>query len=205
MTGFDHPDWESLLRAVVAAPADDVPRLVAADWLDEHGQPERAEFIRVQVELARLEAEGEGASAEAEALRRKERTFLGPTTLTRAQWALEACPELVQVKFLDRSRAPLESMRVFGAERLRFRRGFVEAVTCPAYEWLQHGAEVRDRQPIRGVRLTDCDRLTPAQWFEILPALDGLETVRFARVGAERFDWLREQLPGTVVEPRPVR
>ncbi|MFO0848120.1 MAG: TIGR02996 domain-containing protein [Gemmataceae bacterium] len=45
----------TLLAAVAAAPGDDVPRLVYADWLDEHGRPERAEFIRVQCELARLE------------------------------------------------------------------------------------------------------------------------------------------------------
>ena len=43
----------ALLAVIRAAPADDAPRLVYADWLDEHGQPERAEFIRVQIELAR--------------------------------------------------------------------------------------------------------------------------------------------------------
>lgn len=35
---------------------DDLPRLVYADWLDEHGRAERAEFVRVQVERARLPA-----------------------------------------------------------------------------------------------------------------------------------------------------
>jgi uncharacterized protein (TIGR02996 family) len=44
---------EALLAAIRQAPDDDAPRLIYADWLDEHGQPERAEFIRVQVELAR--------------------------------------------------------------------------------------------------------------------------------------------------------
>jgi uncharacterized protein (TIGR02996 family) len=207
MTVFDHPDWENLLRAVVAVPADDVPRLVAADWLDEHGQPERAEFIRVQVELARLEAAGDGTTAEAEALRRKERTFLGPMATYRALWALEACPELVRVEFRDRSAASLESMRVAGAERLTFRRGFVEAVTCPASDWLAHGREVRWRQPIRAVRLTDCERLTAPQWFELLWVLRGLETARLSYVDAQRFDWLRERLPGVglVAQPLPLR
>jgi uncharacterized protein (TIGR02996 family) len=45
---------EAFLQAICEDPDDDTPRLVYADWLDEHGQPERAEFIRVQVELARL-------------------------------------------------------------------------------------------------------------------------------------------------------
>jgi uncharacterized protein (TIGR02996 family) len=46
-------DEAAFLRAIAGAPADDAPRLVYADWLDEHGRPERAEFIRLQCELAR--------------------------------------------------------------------------------------------------------------------------------------------------------
>ena len=35
-------------------PEDDTPRLIFADWLDDEGRGARAEFIRVQVERARL-------------------------------------------------------------------------------------------------------------------------------------------------------
>lgn len=42
---------EALLRAVCENPDDDLTRLVFADWLEEHGEPERAQFIRVQCEL----------------------------------------------------------------------------------------------------------------------------------------------------------
>lgn len=42
-----------LLAAILDRPADDTPRVVAADWLDEHDQPDRAELVRVQCELAR--------------------------------------------------------------------------------------------------------------------------------------------------------
>ena len=45
-------DQQALLRSVIDAPDDDVPRLVYADWLEEHGDHERAEFIRLQIELA---------------------------------------------------------------------------------------------------------------------------------------------------------
>jgi uncharacterized protein (TIGR02996 family) len=45
---------EGLLAEVRDDPEDDTPRLVYADWLDEHGQPERAELIRVQVQRDRL-------------------------------------------------------------------------------------------------------------------------------------------------------
>jgi len=41
-----------LLQSVLDAPDDDFPRLVLADWLDEQGDSERAEFIRTQVVIA---------------------------------------------------------------------------------------------------------------------------------------------------------
>jgi uncharacterized protein (TIGR02996 family) len=46
------------LRAIIEDPDDDAPRLVYADWLDEHGQPERAELIRVECQLGRLLGSG---------------------------------------------------------------------------------------------------------------------------------------------------
>jgi uncharacterized protein (TIGR02996 family) len=47
------PEQKALYAAVVASPDDDLPRLVYADWLEEHGDADRAEFIRVQCRLAR--------------------------------------------------------------------------------------------------------------------------------------------------------
>ena len=47
-------DHAAFLNAVLERPDDDLPRLVYADYLDETGEPNRAEFIRVQIELARL-------------------------------------------------------------------------------------------------------------------------------------------------------
>ena len=47
------PDRE-FIDTFVADIDDDLPRLVYADWLDENGRPDRAEFVRVQVERARL-------------------------------------------------------------------------------------------------------------------------------------------------------
>src|SRR4051795_7636039 len=47
-------DDDAFLRAIIDNPDDDVPRLVYADYLDEHGDPERAEFIRAQCAVERL-------------------------------------------------------------------------------------------------------------------------------------------------------
>ncbi len=47
-------DRAALASAILDNFADDTPRLVFADWLDEHGESPRAEFIRAQIEAARL-------------------------------------------------------------------------------------------------------------------------------------------------------
>ena len=45
-------DQDALLRAIVRHPEDDTPRLVYADWLQEHDRDDEAEFLRVQCRLA---------------------------------------------------------------------------------------------------------------------------------------------------------
>jgi uncharacterized protein (TIGR02996 family) len=45
-----------LIRAIYEEPWDDAPRLIYADWLEEHGQPERAEFIRRTIAYERAVA-----------------------------------------------------------------------------------------------------------------------------------------------------
>jgi len=47
-------EQDALLESIFAEPADDTPRLVYADWLDEHGEGEYAAFIRLQIERARM-------------------------------------------------------------------------------------------------------------------------------------------------------
>ncbi len=44
-----HEDEKALLRGCLETPWDDAPFLVYADWVEEHGEEERAEFIREQV------------------------------------------------------------------------------------------------------------------------------------------------------------
>ena len=45
---------QAFLKDVVTHPDDDFPRLVYADWLEEHGDPARAAFIRAQCRLRKL-------------------------------------------------------------------------------------------------------------------------------------------------------
>ena len=195
---MDHPEYSALLRAICADPDDDTPRLVVADWLEEHGDADRAAFIRIQVELARLEAAGLGKSLETDELRKKERWFLGPFSVLPSFWAAEACPQLVRVIPGERGK-PLESMRVEGAERVMFRRGFVELVSCPAADWLRHGVVIRGRQPVRDVDLTHCRQLTRDDWYAMLPALRGLRTLYLDLYDRAMSGWLAGKLPGVQV------
>lgn len=51
---FDHATNTAFLHAIREAPDDDAPRLIYADWLDEQGDFDRAEFIRGQIRLLEL-------------------------------------------------------------------------------------------------------------------------------------------------------
>lgn len=46
-------DLDALLAGIVADPANALRWLVMADWLEDHGEPERAELVRVHRELLR--------------------------------------------------------------------------------------------------------------------------------------------------------
>src|SRR5438105_1544260 len=87
---------DALLGDILEHPDDDVPRLVYADWLDEHGGPAeqaRAEFIRLQVELARLGPDDErrpGLEAQQRRLGKPhERGWLGPLREHVHGWRFE--------------------------------------------------------------------------------------------------------------------
>jgi uncharacterized protein (TIGR02996 family) len=62
----------ALLAAVCEAPGDDTPRLIYADWLEDNGDPHRAELIRVQCARAALAPD----DARAADLEQRERALL---------------------------------------------------------------------------------------------------------------------------------
>lgn len=54
------PEEAAFIAAVTASPDADLPRLVYADWLDEHGHAARARLIRLQCEIEALRREEAG-------------------------------------------------------------------------------------------------------------------------------------------------
>src|SRR5262249_25943401 len=63
---------DAFLEAIAVNPHDDAVRLVFSDWLEENGDPERAEFTRTQCELASAKL----AEKRRHALRARERQLL---------------------------------------------------------------------------------------------------------------------------------
>lgn len=129
-------DSEPFLQEIIAAPDDDGPRLVYADWLEEQGDP-RGEFIRLQCELAQspvqpsrldpLEKDfvhdgpAELRIREAELLREHERLWLGAVGERCSKWM--------------------------------FHRGFVAFVELPASSFVAHGSQLFAEHPIRTATL----------------------------------------------------
>ncbi|HEY1378820.1 MAG TPA: TIGR02996 domain-containing protein, partial [Gemmataceae bacterium] len=121
------PDADAFLRAVIDNPDDDLPRLVYADWLDEHGDAERAEFIRVQCAMARPPM----TKAQFERWFGRSQELL---TMHRERWV-----------------GPIGELVEFAS----FRRGFVYRIDLPATAFLAHAQRLWSLAPIGWVRLKD--------------------------------------------------
>jgi uncharacterized protein (TIGR02996 family) len=126
-------DAEALLRAILDDPDDDGIRLVYADLLEENGDPDRAEFIRVQCHLASLGDDDPRRrrlySREAALLEKHRDEWLAP--LRRV---LAGRPSLLAriMRFLAR---PDPAPPWEGEYQVTFRRGFVERLALPAAEF----------------------------------------------------------------------
>lgn len=51
---------DALILAICRQPTDDTPRLAFADWCDENGDPDRAEYVRKSIELESHTRDAEG-------------------------------------------------------------------------------------------------------------------------------------------------
>lgn len=194
-------DESAMISAILAAPDDDSPRLIFADWLDEHGgdvvcprcdgggkvgvsflyrkgdplkveakvphgctdcsgtgyvsngNAERAEYIRVSIKEFNLHQRCNGSytaadNAEANTLRNRKRKLW-----SRLKWRQEI------------------SVGKLGLSAVKWSRGFVDAVTLTAADWLQHGDQILASQPVTTVSLTTRprrDTFTGSDWLEFV-------------------------------------
>lgn len=159
---------------ILAHPEDDTPRLVYADWLEDNGQPERAEFIRIQIELERRRRGPLGPVPEDSPwlqrdtkyhfLRRRERELLDAH---RGEWfqLLGRRPgfgENLPLRWWpERTIAGANSLARLGTPILYAcaegepRRGFVGSVTLCWEDFMVHAEALFRAAPITEVGLTD--------------------------------------------------
>ena len=146
-------DQDALLAAIRQAPDDDAPRLVYADWLDEHGDPDRAEFIRLQVEIDPYRRPDSDLDRWRRAV-----VDLHPNRPAPADFP----PELHRYATLAGREAELLKARQWewvaplaavdgdytSHLAVTFRRGFAEEVALAASAFLRHGDAVRSACPM---------------------------------------------------------
>jgi uncharacterized protein (TIGR02996 family) len=159
----------SLLRSVCERPDDDALRLIMADALDDAGQEERAEFIRLQCELSRINP---GPDEHAKASRLLSRYYKGApirmrartpaTLLAREAILLEAhgsgwSAGLADLFCGDHGGTIRPHHHGYegcvGGAQWAWSRGFVSGVRCRLADWLARGRAVVLAQPVQKVVL----------------------------------------------------
>jgi uncharacterized protein (TIGR02996 family) len=116
---------EAFIRGIVADLYNDTPRLAFADWLDEHGEHDRAEFIRVQCELEPI----------------------------RDQYEIPRAAELHErenqlARGAGHGEFDLDKLREYGWDvDCEFRRGFPDILRVSALRFVEHGSELREALP----------------------------------------------------------
>ena len=151
-------DGDALLKSILAHPGEDTPRLVYADWLDEHDSHERAAFIRTQIAIERSDRSnwrpcqphgttpgGTACPCERCVLQRRERVLLElpcRSTHGESNWAAWSRP------------MPLVSRSGLYAEQpFAFRRGFVGELRCPIEGFERTAGILFASHPIESVQL----------------------------------------------------
>lgn len=176
-------DRESLLRSILESPQDDTPRLIYADWLEENGEAERAEFVRVQVELARLErneihfADCDACALAPDTDQRARHAHDCPHAMSRRRYreigtSLDLTNEFARQIGFDFGERSGEAAAAAGWRWERV-RGFIASLACSWSDWLAHEAAILREHPVERVRLTD------------------LRPVRFTN----SFAWFHENVP----------
>src|SRR5262249_38181779 len=144
-------EGRAFLEAIRESPEDDALHLVYADWLEEHGQDDRAEFVRCQVDLARLPPAHprypELHLRQLDLLEERERDWLGA-------WA-------------DR------------LGRWEWRRGLLHSATVLPDVFVRHGADLFARHPVRRLAFVNekGESLERERIAEVVAA-SGMEQVR---------------------------
>lgn len=172
----DRPDVEReqrlavALRRVLASPEDDAPRLEYAAVYEQYGLPERAEIVRVQVELAQREEEvarhcRENGLSRLDSCEDPDcnicRLRSGRLTLPQNDWFardLGVGWKVNEYGYGGTVQFANSAART-GFFSITFARGFAEALVCSGADWSAHGEAICAAHPVRRVGFVgDCPR-----------------------------------------------
>lgn len=135
------PTELTLLAGVCANPADDTARLVYADWMQENGQEERGEFVRVQVALAKFGPKppecGSGLIAQDRAGCKACQLVL--------DWQCDTDPIRQRERQLLITKSAEDVWPTTAsawADKYEFSRGFLSSLTCSAVDFFAHADEL---------------------------------------------------------------
>jgi uncharacterized protein (TIGR02996 family) len=151
-------EHDAFLQAIIESPDDDTLRLVFADWLEEHGDAERAELIRLQCSLNSPPPESPRLAPIQERVNMHERLnlllqprrndFLSPLTRVGLRFGEET-------RFVEE----MQEECVIAHLKPVFRRGFVEEITVPGRESLQrfirHAGALFRLTPLQHLQVTE--------------------------------------------------
>jgi uncharacterized protein (TIGR02996 family) len=153
-------DHDALIAAMRLSPDDDVLRLAYADWLEEHSDLARAEFLRAQIEFEPLRDDYESERAGE----------------LRHRFAHLAYDEQVHgwLAWMGPLLGKLDGDGVY----FEFRRGFLDEIALPAKWFLEHAETIRANCPLLrrvslfrfngwGKRVAECEHLEGLPELEI--------------------------------------
>jgi len=116
----------ALYQSILQNPDDDAVRLIYADWLEENGDPPRAEFIRAQIYLSTMDR----AEPQFEELQLRVAALL---QANRSKWE--------------------EEVPRWARDHVDFKRGFVEQIRCTAKDWIRGAKGLWREVPVRSLHL----------------------------------------------------
>lgn len=140
----------AFLRDICEHPGDDAPRLIFADWLEDNGRPERAEFIRGSIRVPQC--------SHLALTRDDPFPLLGlePGTPTLVGGGPTGRGELRTWAWGETDALGLVVTDLGRGLSYRVDRGFVSGVMGTLADFLRHGKKLFTAHPIEEVRL--CDR-----------------------------------------------
>jgi uncharacterized protein (TIGR02996 family) len=171
---------QALLQAVLAEPDDDDVRLVYADWIEDNDDPERAEFIRLQIERARRPRHDPARWRPGERERALEEAH-------RKEW--------------------LEQLPPMRYTSVAFERGFPSWVDCEMDAFVAWDEAVWQAVPITAVSLVDSYRREgeyrdPEEWEGLLLRLVAMrELARLRGLAFSESDFRAQEIARLLASP----